>query len=145
MTAEKYLREKERLSQALGSPEKLKGVTTAIVDTLTKYNLDGMPETAFDVMCFTLETIHLEKFDVKKLVQSEIDRTALADTLKEILLEQAEAASKSKGGAAMNDITTKELVDELSKREGIEKIIAEPYQDMEVKINGPTIVLIVRD
>lgn len=45
----------------------------------------------------------------------------------------------------MNDITTKELVDELSKREGIEKIIAEPYQDMEVKINGPTIVLIVRD
>ena len=50
MTAEKYLREKERLSQALGSPEKLQGVTTAIVDTLTKYNLDGMPWTAFDVM-----------------------------------------------------------------------------------------------
>ena len=44
-----------------------------------------------------------------------------------------------------NSLLCKELVDELSQREGIEKIIAEPYQDMEVKINGPTIVLIVRD
>ena len=78
-------------------------------------------------------------------MQSETDRTALADTLKEILLEQAEAASKSKGGAAMNDITTKELVEEISKREGIEKIIAEPYQDMEVKVNGPAIVLVIED
>ena len=45
----------------------------------------------------------------------------------------------------MNDITTKELVDELSKREGIEKIIAEPYQDIGVMVNGPAIVLVVRD
>lgn len=40
---------------------------------------------------------------------------------------------------------TKELVEELSKREGVEKIIAEPYQDVEVKVNGPAVVLVVRD
>lgn len=92
-----------------------------------------------------LKTLILLERSERKQQQSETDRTALADALKEILLEQAKAASKSKGSAAMNDITTKELVDELSQREGIEKIIAEPYQDMEVKINGPTIVLVVRD
>lgn len=40
---------------------------------------------------------------------------------------------------------TKDLVEELSKREGVEKTIAEPYQDVEVKVNGPAIVLVVTD
>ena len=61
--AEKYLQEKERLSQALNGQENLDGAVTAITDALKKYNLDLMPGTAFDVMCFTLETIHLDKYD----------------------------------------------------------------------------------
>lgn len=40
---------------------------------------------------------------------------------------------------------TKELVEEISKREGVKTIIAEPYQDVEVKVNGPAIVLVIED
>ena len=65
MDAAKYLREKERLSQALNGQENLDSVVSAITDTLKKYNLSLMPETAFDVMCFTLETIHLGNYDLK--------------------------------------------------------------------------------
>lgn len=68
MTAEKYLLEKERLSQAMGSQEKLKSVVTDITETLKTHNLDGMPETAFDLMVFTLETIHLGKLDVTRFL-----------------------------------------------------------------------------
>lgn len=41
--------------------------------------------------------------------------------------------------------STKELVEELSSREGVETKVAEPYQDMEVSVNGPTVVLVVID
>lgn len=65
MDAEKYIQEKERLSQALNGQENLDGAVTAITDALKKYNLNLMPGTAFDVMCFTLETIHLGNYDLK--------------------------------------------------------------------------------
>lgn len=45
----------------------------------------------------------------------------------------------------LSRFTTKELVEELSRREGIEKTIAEPYKDVEVKVNGPAIILVVID
>ena len=40
---------------------------------------------------------------------------------------------------------TCDLVRELQTREGVETTIAEPYQDAEVKVNGPAIVLVVID
>lgn len=40
---------------------------------------------------------------------------------------------------------TCDLVKELQTREGVETTIAEPYQDAEVKVNGPAIVLVVTD
>ena len=61
--AEKYLMEKERLSRALNGQENLDGAVTAITDALKEYNLNLMPGTAFDVMRFTLETIHLQNYD----------------------------------------------------------------------------------
>ena len=45
----------------------------------------------------------------------------------------------------LSDIPTCDLVKELQTREGVETTIAEPYQDAEVKVNGPTIVLVVTD
>ena len=63
MNAEKYLEEKARLSQALNGQENLDSAVTAITDVLKKYNLNLMPGTAFDVMCFTLETMHLGNYD----------------------------------------------------------------------------------
>lgn len=45
----------------------------------------------------------------------------------------------------ISKISTKELVMELQKRVGVETTIAEPYEDKEIKVNGPAIVLIVID
>ena len=45
----------------------------------------------------------------------------------------------------LKQVSTKELVQELSKREAVEQIIAEPYQDKEIKVNGPAIILVVTD
>lgn len=47
--------------------------------------------------------------------------------------------------ASIKEFSTKELVEELRRREGVEATIAEPYQDVEVKVNGPAIVLVVID
>lgn len=45
----------------------------------------------------------------------------------------------------LSSIPTCDLVQELSGREGVERTIAEPYQDVQVKVNGPAIVLVVID
>ena len=66
MDAEKYLAEKQRLSQAMNGQENLDSVVTAITDALKRYNLNLMPGTAFDVMMFTLETIHLGSYNAPK-------------------------------------------------------------------------------
>ena len=46
---------------------------------------------------------------------------------------------------ALSDVSTKELVAELSKREGVSVEIAEPYQDKTVTVNGSAIILTVID
>lgn len=45
----------------------------------------------------------------------------------------------------LTTVTTAELVNELKKREGVETKIAEPYEDVEVSVNGPATILIVID
>lgn len=45
----------------------------------------------------------------------------------------------------LSDVPTKELVSEIQKREGVETTTAEPYQDVQVQVNGPAIVLVVID
>lgn len=45
----------------------------------------------------------------------------------------------------ISEVSTYALVEELAKRAGVEKKIAEPYQDMSLEVNGPAIVLIVID
>ncbi len=45
----------------------------------------------------------------------------------------------------LSGISTKELSEELMRRDGIETTIAEPYKDVEVKVNGPAIVLVLID
>ncbi len=43
------------------------------------------------------------------------------------------------------DESTSSLVNELKNRDGVETYIAEPYADVEVKVNGPAVVLVVID
>lgn len=45
----------------------------------------------------------------------------------------------------LTDVSTKELVEELKRRSGTKTIIAEPHKDIEIKVNGPAIVLVVID
>lgn len=45
----------------------------------------------------------------------------------------------------MDIYTTEQLVDELKKRVGVETKIAEPYQDVELSVNGPAVVLVIKD
>ena len=47
--------------------------------------------------------------------------------------------------ASLDNVSTKDLVEELRRREGVEATIAEPYEDVEIKVNGPAIVLVVTD
>lgn len=42
-------------------------------------------------------------------------------------------------------VSTRDLVEELRQREGVEATIAEPHKDIEIKVNGPAIVLVVID
>ena len=46
---------------------------------------------------------------------------------------------------SLDNASTKDLVEELKRREGVEATIAEPYEDVEIKVNGPAIVLVVTD
>ena len=45
----------------------------------------------------------------------------------------------------ISNLPTRDLVEELQRRNGVKTEIAEPYQDVEVKVNGPAIVLGVID
>ena len=67
----------------------------------------------------------------------------------EIDVIAAELAKKIKKGVTimqnLNQVPTKDLVEELLKRDGVEQTIAEPYQDVVIKQNGPAIILVVTD
>lgn len=52
---------------------------------------------------------------------------------------------KSTRQKQLRNISTYELVEELKKRAGVEVYQAEPYEDKEVKVNGPAQILVVVD
>lgn len=45
----------------------------------------------------------------------------------------------------ISNFPTCDLVKELQRRDGVKTEIAEPYRDVEVKVSGPAIVLVVID
>ena len=45
----------------------------------------------------------------------------------------------------LKDVSTRDLVEELKTREGVETTVAEPHQDALVSVTGPAIVLVVTD
>lgn len=46
---------------------------------------------------------------------------------------------------SISQFSTKELVKELGKRTGVKQTVAAPYEDINIKVNGPAIVLEVVD
>lgn len=45
----------------------------------------------------------------------------------------------------LKNITTKELVEELKNREGVEMKIVDPHQEDVIEVNGPCLVAIIID
>lgn len=45
----------------------------------------------------------------------------------------------------LSDYPTYELVDELTSREGVDIKKAGPYEDVHIDINGPAVILVVKD
>lgn len=45
----------------------------------------------------------------------------------------------------LKNIPTKQLVQELVDRDGVEKVVLPPYEISKIKVEGPAIVLIVTD
>lgn len=45
----------------------------------------------------------------------------------------------------LKHFSTKELFEELKSREGVETEYAEPHQDKKISINGPAVILIIKD
>jgi hypothetical protein len=45
----------------------------------------------------------------------------------------------------LEKLSTKELVEELKKREGVKTEYAEPHQDKKLSVNGPAVILVVVD
>jgi hypothetical protein len=61
------------------------------------------------------------------------------------LLAKPLQTKRKRGEEMLKDVSTKELVEELKTREGVSAKIAEPYQDLSVKVNGPAIVMVIID
>lgn len=74
MNAEKYVIDKERLNNALNG--RLENITNDIKEVLKKYSIESMPELSYDVFCFILETLHLDKLDIDSF-----ETGALTETL----------------------------------------------------------------
>ena len=53
--------------------------------------------------------------------------------------------SMRKEAKTLRNASTHELVEELSNRVGVNRLIAEPYRDKEVKVNGPATILVIID
>lgn len=56
-----------------------------------------------------------------------------------------ENLKQARKAVTLSEASTKELMEELCKRDGVEKTIAEPYQEKQIRINGPAIVLMIID
>lgn len=64
MDAEKYIRNRKRLNQA--THQNLDEITQKLGNVLKAYNIDVMPETAFDVCCYVIESLYLERLNLPK-------------------------------------------------------------------------------
>ncbi len=64
MNAEKHVREKERLNQALSG--KLSEIQSEMEQFFRKYAMDAMPGLAHDVSCYVIEELYLSRFNLPK-------------------------------------------------------------------------------
>lgn len=54
-------------------------------------------------------------------------------------------SNKNTNSKSITNFSTKELVEELQKREGVETSFAMPYENISVSANGPAIIFVITD
>lgn len=74
----------------------------------------------------------------------DVVRQSAEEYLKERIGESFMADTQKKG-IGLDGFKTCELVEELKKREGVEEVWAEPYENKKILVNGPAVVLIITD
>lgn len=80
-----------------------------------------------------------------KVDMSEVDELIhKAERLNE-LLKEANSLVKELASNSLGKIHTRDLVEELKTREGVEATYVEPYQTKESSVNGPACILAVID
>lgn len=62
MDAEKHIKEKERLNQALNG--KLDSFVVSVKVLLTEYNVDSMPGVGFDLCRYVIEELHMDRLNL---------------------------------------------------------------------------------
>lgn len=60
-------------------------------------------------------------------------------------LKEQEKRVEERKANQLSSYKTCELVEELKTREGVETHWAEPYEDKNIQVNGPALVLVVID
>ena len=101
-----------------------------------------MGKTAFDVLQNLCEPV------VKYLQDNYDPHTTVLITDDSVRLERTEMFIPIKtedDKRQLNNVRTRELVEELKTREGVQTKCAEPHQDTQVSVNGPAVILIVTD
>lgn len=75
------------------------------------------------------------------------ERSEIRNFITEAYRLFAEKSSRKEGKEMENlsNVKTCELVEELKQREGVETILAEPYESQKVLVEGPAVVLVVTD
>lgn len=118
----------------IGELEKIIENTYALVQGMQKESSPEQKEN-FQVLISNLKKMSEFDFCVerRKTLQPEKTRNS-------IFIDMSLADN-----CLITKIATCDLVDELSRREGVKRIDAEPYQQKTVDINGPAIILTVID
>lgn len=101
-----------------------------------------MSKTEFDVLQGLCDPV------VKYLQDNFDPHTTVVITDDSVRLERTEMFIPIKtedDKRQLSNVRTRELVQELKTREGVQTKCAEPYQDTQISVNGPAVILIVTD
>lgn len=121
MDTRKHIKESERLNQALGG--RLPEVQKDLKEIMIKYNLNAMPELAFDVSRYVIEELHTERINSSNVL------TVIAEK------QDREVGMDAKKYVSERIVNISDLEEKLKKAQFITLSALE-----ELKKNSPSII-----
>lgn len=102
--------------------------------------------------------IQLQAASLRRKVRKMRRRRGLSSDLKKPIEQCRKAFPESADGlervlypkldrdaAVLKNVPTRQLVEELAGREGVDRFWAEPYEELPLSVSGPAIVLVIID